>query len=153
MILNGLLDIYESWEEQLKQRDEPYSLKIWLYEPWFSRSQVICAVGDIANTHYTDGHYKPERAQVVNPQSYGRLAERMSQYNWVFMLHEFYYLDTEIDDPSSYGSQAEYEDEKRWLEKMLKKPHRTEKLDPSRFQAKEIYAFREGTIWVGEKKK
>jgi hypothetical protein len=45
-ILNGLLDIYDSWKNQLDQLNEPYYLKIWLFEPRFSKSQVVCAIGN-----------------------------------------------------------------------------------------------------------
>lgn len=38
LILNALLDIYESWDLHLKKMNIPYYLKIWLYEP---RLQVL----------------------------------------------------------------------------------------------------------------
>ena len=46
LILNGLIDIYESWKVQLNNLGKPYYLKIWLFEPRFSKSQVVCAIAD-----------------------------------------------------------------------------------------------------------
>ena len=45
-ILAGLLDIYDNLKQQLDARGKPYYLKIWLYEPRVSKSQVVCAVGE-----------------------------------------------------------------------------------------------------------
>ncbi len=42
-ILNGLIEIYNSWKIELDELDEKYYLKIWLFEPRFSSSQVVCA--------------------------------------------------------------------------------------------------------------
>lgn len=38
LLLAALIDIYEEWHQQLKQRNEPFYLKIWLYEPSFIMS-------------------------------------------------------------------------------------------------------------------
>jgi hypothetical protein len=46
LILSGLIDIYHSWKSTLDEIGQPYYLKIWLFEPRFSRSQVVCAIGD-----------------------------------------------------------------------------------------------------------
>ena len=45
-ILEGLLGIYDSWKKQLDELNELYYLKIWLFEPRFSHSQVVCAIRD-----------------------------------------------------------------------------------------------------------
>lgn len=43
-IIKGLIAIYEGWKASLDQLNEPYYLKIWLYEPRLSKSQVVCAI-------------------------------------------------------------------------------------------------------------
>lgn len=44
-LLLGLIEIYDSWQQALKTFDQPYYLKLWLFEPQFSMSQVVCALG------------------------------------------------------------------------------------------------------------
>src|SRR5690606_9522052 len=46
IMLKGLLEIYESWKIELEKLNKPYYLKIWLCEPRFSRSQIVCAIDD-----------------------------------------------------------------------------------------------------------
>lgn len=43
-ILNGLEKIYDNWKVKLEKSNKPYYLKIWLYEPRISKSQVVCAI-------------------------------------------------------------------------------------------------------------
>jgi hypothetical protein len=50
-----------------------------------------------------------------------------------------------------YASLADYEEDKRWFEKMLKKPHRTTKLKEPIGDATESYSFKKGDVWLGEK--
>ncbi len=45
-IINGLEKIYNSWKAELEKTEKPYYLKIWLYEPRLSNSQVVCAIED-----------------------------------------------------------------------------------------------------------
>ena len=45
-IIRGLEKIYNNWKLELDKLNEPYYLKIWLYEPRVSKSQVVCAVGE-----------------------------------------------------------------------------------------------------------
>ena len=48
-IINGLAKIYDSWKKELDKLNQPYYLKIWLNEPRLSKSQVVCALGEL---HY-----------------------------------------------------------------------------------------------------
>ena len=45
-ILSGLIEIYDSWKNELDKLGENYYLKIWLFEQRFASSQVVCALGD-----------------------------------------------------------------------------------------------------------
>ena len=48
-LLKGLEKIYCAWRSELEKLGEPYYLKIWVFEPRFSESQVVCAIGDKIN--------------------------------------------------------------------------------------------------------
>ena len=59
LILESLFEIHNSWEEQLKNLEQPYYLAIWLYEPNFKNSQVVCAIGDYLDW-YNVTFYRPK---------------------------------------------------------------------------------------------
>lgn len=148
-ILNGLLDIYEDWKSQLDKLGQPYYLKVWLFEPRFSHSQVVCAFGD--NVHfYENTFFKPEVSKVLNSDNYGRLKGRLESFNWDYRLDEDHYDNTEVGEPEIYASIQDYEYTKKWFAKLLKKPHRTNMLKEPIGDAIEFYSFKRGDIWLGE---
>ncbi|MBE0640389.1 MAG: hypothetical protein IH599_00025, partial [Bacteroidales bacterium] len=79
-ILKGLLDIYEDWKNQLDKLGQPYYLKIWLFEPRFSQSQVVCAIGNNVD-FYENTFFKPEKNKVLNADNYGELKGRLESFN------------------------------------------------------------------------
>lgn len=44
LILSAMFEIYHNWRNQLIERGEPFYLKIWLFHPRFSHSQVVAGI-------------------------------------------------------------------------------------------------------------
>ena len=150
-MLNGLLDIYEGWKNQLDKLGQPYYLKIWLFEPRFSQSQVVCAIGENAD-FYENTFFKPEESKELYTGNYGKLKSRLDNFTWDYRLDEDHYDNTEVQEPEIYASRQDYEDTKKWFEKLLKKPHRTYKFKEPIGETTESYSFKRGDIWLGGKK-
>ncbi len=150
-MLSGLLDIHDSWKNQLDQHGEPYRLKLWLFDPWLSASQVVCEIGDIEGSFYTEIGYKPDYSRSIDLRTYGSLADRMSRFDWEYRWNEVAYDNTDKPDPADFSTLEEYEAEKRWFEKLLRKSHRTDRLPPNFGKIEELYWFREGNVWIGER--
>jgi hypothetical protein len=150
-MLNGLLDIYEDWKNQLDKLGQPYYLKIWLFEPHFSQSQLVCAVAENVD-FYENTFFKPEERKNLNKDNYGKLKERLESFNWDYRLDEDYFDNTEVGEPEIYASRQDYEDTKKWFAKLLKKPHRTHKFKEPIGDATESYSFKRGDIWLGGQK-
>ncbi|NLR94604.1 hypothetical protein [Flammeovirga agarivorans] len=148
-ILQGLLDIFNSWKEQLKQLDEEYYLKIWLYERDISKSQVVCAIGSNIS-YYEELFHQPNKEKVFHSKNYGNLYDELDKLQWTNAWEEDHYDEQFIDEPENYVSRKAYEEEKLWFEKLLKKPHRLSYLDYSRDRKIEQYSFKKGEIWIGE---
>ncbi|MDR0477309.1 MAG: hypothetical protein LBH14_05165 [Desulfobulbaceae bacterium] len=142
-ILNGLLDIYDDWKKQLDQLGQPYYMKIWLLEPRFSQSQVVCAIGDSID-YYKNIFFEPETGKNLNFAYYGQIKNRLHNYNWDCRLDEDHYSSNEVGDPELYATRQEYEETKIWFEKLLKKKHRTHNSN-----AVELYSYKRGYVWVG----
>jgi hypothetical protein len=150
-ILNGLLDIYEDWKKQLDRLGKPYYLKIWLFEPRFSMSQVVCAI-DENIAFYENTFFKPEINKSINLDTYGKLKTRLQNLNWEFYLDEDHYYNDEVGDPEYYASKKDYEETKVWFFKLLKKPHRKYKLEEPIGDTTEQYSFKRGVVWLGGQK-
>lgn len=149
MIL-GLLDIYESWQTKLGSLGRPFYLKIWLFEPRFSQSQVVCGIGDKIES-YDNAFYKPGHEKKLNPANYGKLQQRMSQFQWEFGLDEDQHQASDIGDAESWGSLADYEETKIWFERLMRKPHRTWKSEQEGDGSEDIHFFKRGHVWIGGK--
>lgn len=148
--LKGLIDVYDEWKKQLDTLNEPYYLKIWLVEPRFSESQVVCAFGDALN-YYDNTFFETEDTAKFNPKRYGRLSQSVSEFTWEQRLDEDHYFDDDINNPEQFINEKDFQDYERWFNQMLKKPHRTTKL-PAHYEAvSEMYSFKKGIVWLGEK--
>jgi hypothetical protein len=149
-ILSGLIEIYESWKIKLDQLGEPYYLKLWLFEQRFKNSQVVCAIGDFLD-FYGNTFYKPDYSKKLNAQDYGRLDKAVSEFSWDYRLDEDHFDNSEPGSPELYATLEDYEEDKRWFQKILKKPHRTTVFEQPIGEATESYSFKKGCIWLGEK--
>jgi hypothetical protein len=150
-MLIGLLDIYEDWKNQLDKLGQPYYLKIWLFEPRFSQSQVVCAIGDSID-FYINTFFKPEMGKELNIDTYRKLKARLEKLNWDYRLDEDYYDNTEVGEPEIYASRQDYEETKKWFAKLLKKPHRNCKFEEPIGETTESYLFKRGDLWLGGEK-
>ncbi len=150
-ILKGLIEIYDSWKSALDKLNKPYYLKIWLYEPNFSRSQVVCAIGDLLDFYKITFH-DPNDGKRLKSQQYGSLEKEIDQFNWHHRLEEHHFDNTEPGNPDMYDSLEDYEEDKKWFDKMLSKPHRTTQYNEPIGEATESYSFKIGDVWLGEKR-
>jgi hypothetical protein len=68
-IINGLGKIYERWKDELDKLNKPYYLKIWIYEPRLSKSQVVCTI-DERIEHYEnlfkEADFKQNTSSFIN---------------------------------------------------------------------------------------
>ena len=150
-ILNGLIDIYENWKIQLDKLGQPYYLKIWLFEPRFSQSQVVCAIGDRIS-FYENNFFKPDQDKLLKLENYGPLKPILHRFEWDYRLDEDYFDNTTIGEPDEYASKNDYEETKKWFERILKKPHRLDKFNEPIGDIVESYLFPRGDLWIGEEK-
>ena len=149
-ILNGLLDIYESWEQQLNKLNEPYYLKIWLYAPRFSNSQVVCSIGNSLNL-YKNTFSIPENIMNFKNDYIGNIGDRMGNYNWEHRVDEEFLDNTQIGRLEDFATKKDYLENKKWFETKLKDPHRKTVYNNPIGDITESYAFKLGDVWLGEK--
>lgn len=152
LMLNGLIDIYESWKVQLENLGKPYYLKIWLFEPRFSKSQVVCAVDDSIDLYEND-YPKPAIVKQFKPSNYGQLSERLQKFDWDHRIDQDYCDNNFVGEPDLYASRQDYENSIIWFNRLLKQPHRLIKFDEPIGKATESYTFTRGDLWIGGQNK
>ena len=82
-ILQGLENVYDNWKMELEKLSQPYYLKVWIYEPRFSKSQVVCAI-DERIEHYKNvfnqSNFKSEESDLLNKLNPG--------FKWQSVKHQ-----------------------------------------------------------------
>lgn len=127
-LLEGLFEIYQSWKQQLDKLEEDYYLKIWLYHPNLSHSQIVCAIGE-SKDFYIKTFNKTDKEIKFNSSQY---PQNLNSLKWESHLEELAL------------SHSDFEDDMEYLNKNLKKPH-------TKYEHYgEIYYFiKQGLVWVG----
>ena len=148
LMLTGLIDIYNSWKVQLDKLGQPYYLKIWLFEHRFSKSQVVCAINDRID-YYENNFFKPDNLKTLNLDNFGTAKHRLKDLNWEYRLDEDHYDNCEVGEAELYASIEDYEYSKIWFNRLLKKAHRTNRLNETDGDATELYSFKRGDLWLG----
>jgi len=149
LILNALLDVYDSWELQLKKLNVPYYLKIWLYEPRFTSSQVVCGIEDRID-HY-ENVFSPATKNVQFPiDRYKRLTKRIDQFNWTVAIDEEI-IENDFWPKEQYLNENEYYADQKIYRKLEEKQIKKEILSD---ETKKLirYYVPKGQIWIGNKK-
>lgn len=145
-IIKGLLEIYNHWEQQLKELNKPYYLAIWLFEPRLEKSQVVCAIDDMIN-FYDTTFYKPEKEKNIPIKNYGKLQNQMKEFNWQYALDEDTFFQTDVDAPKEeYFSINDYLDIQKWYNRKIKQGVRTVAVNQDT-----MYAIKKGVVWIGTK--
>jgi hypothetical protein len=143
-ILSALLNIHDSWHEQLKQYEEPYYLKIWLYEPFLTKSQVVCATGDFIE-FYQGSFFKPKPKKSFPFQNYGAHKDRMEKIIWEYAIHEEVVTPEDIGEPFEFNSESEFRKHTRHVNRRINRHYRrTESEDGTEF-----FHTKYGAVWIG----
>ncbi len=147
-MLQGLIDIYDAWKSKLDSLNEPYYLKIWLFDPNFSRSQVVCAIGAALN-FYDITFHKPEAQKKLHSGHYGKLSDQMARFDWEYRWDELHFGPDDLGEPEDYVSLEDYKEQKRWFDHMMKKPLRNTSYQDDEGETIIAFAHHQGTVWVG----
>ena len=150
LILNGLIDIYNSWKTQMDKIGKPYYLKIWIFEPRFTKSQVVCAI-DERIEYYVNHFQSPDQLKVFHSEHYGKLKAELDKFNWELKLDEEYYSNEDLGEPEDYLTLKDYEFSKKWIERIRKKAHRIELFKNNDDRLTEFFILKKGNLWIGEK--
>ena len=138
-VINGLIDIYDEWKLQLDNIKEPYFLRIELYNPNLRFSRIVCSIREKIDWH-ENIYFKPQVSKIFPSKNYGKLAERLNEFNWEYRVEENHCSDKDLEDEVD-------REMKIWMQKMINKHTRVYISDD-----KTIHYFTQtGDVWIGKK--
>lgn len=89
LLIANLMTIYDSWDEALKQLEQPYYLQTWLFEVAISRSQITCTINepmDFTNV-FEPVEDQPNDGIKSSDHYSDQTAEVLDRYDWT--LHRY----------------------------------------------------------------
>lgn len=140
-IVKGLFEIHANWKQQLDTLNTPYYLKIWLYHPDISKSQIVCAIKDHINFYNITFH---------NPNENKPFPFDSRNLNWEHRIHEEHFFEDDLfGEIEDWASEKDYLENKKWLTRKLKGQHRITKDKCENGSIKTHYSFKVCDIWLG----
>lgn len=147
LILESLIEIFNSWEAQLKTLDKPYYLAVWLNEPYIENSQVVCAIDGYLN-FYDSTYYRPEKQKKLSTQNYGKLKNDLAVFNWTYALDEHHFSNEDMEETAEiYATKKDYYAMQKWYKNQLKRAPRIMKGTANNT----YYSTKKGIVWIGTK--
>jgi hypothetical protein len=146
-IILGLQEIYNNWKTELDKLNQPYFLKIYLFEPRISKSQVICAVGKEKIEYYEDFF----RIADFNKNGFNFQKILSSDFKWKIHSDDDIYSEQELLTPESYYyNEEDYNYCKKLLNKLQKKKYTKVKTE-NEYGEDYFYYVPRGKILIGGK--
>lgn len=146
LLLEAMLDVYDSWKCGMESIKQPFYLKLWLYDPSFIKSQIVVAYKDCFD--FYDNVF--ERNVLIKEfpfEKYPRLKERLKEYQWELHIDSLSYWESEWLEFIEDGEATEKE-----LSDIREKANKI--IETKTFEGKpdRIYKHYMGDIWVGSLK-
>jgi hypothetical protein len=132
LIIAKLVTAYSEWQKKFDSLDVPYDLQLWLYDPAYIRSEIIC------HKMQQDGEHKRFgwESDLVKPFPFEKLSSK--QYN----LHDFEWI---LADDAHVHFEDDFEDADFTADDLLADEYlRKEQGDGLVYYTKRI-----GDIWIG----
>ena len=131
-IIEAFDAIFNSWEKDLKKLNKKYYLKLWLFEPNFISSQIVCAI-ESKIKHYDNIFYKiQEKKLSLNKYANNNF---LNSLNFELGIDEYYIFSND----NIYTTKE--------LENFKKLAYRVEKINAS----EEYYFIKVGYVWLGHR--
>ena len=146
-ILLGLEEIYNNWKSELDKLNQPYFLKIFLFEPRLSRSQVVCAIGK-EKIEYYENYFRRDNKKNKTSNFNTFLSK---DFRWQIYTDDEVYIERELLNPELHSYlDYDYKTAKKILRKVNKQniPKIMKKDD---FEIDYLFHFRKGSVLIGGK--
>ena len=149
----GLIEIYQSWKQSLDMLNEPYYLKIWLFQKEPERSQVVCAIRDCLHFYDTTFELAEDQQSLFNQLDISQsVIENFEAFHWIQTIENDYIFENYLSPIEAYDSIQSYEADKKWFENVKQAAKRIDFPKDSNDINDCCYVVPKGTVWLGELK-
>lgn len=135
LIINALKDIYATWEMQMETIDEPYYLKMWLFDKEFERSQIVVAFRDCL--HFYEGVFDQVQESEYFPKALW--TKEIADFTWDKGNTISVWSASDLLEEVKTGFMSEGE-----KEQVEKSAYRIEKSGTEC-----LFIVKEDTVWIG----
>ncbi|WP_235867381.1 hypothetical protein [Priestia abyssalis] len=146
LLLEAMIDVYLAWHQKMREEDEDFYLKIWLYDPHFIESQIVVAYKDCLDYYNKTFEVRPNIKEFPYAKFHS-LRDKLEKFEWQLFIDSEHYDDNELKEQIEEGFATEKE-----VSKIKRKAYETlriENEDGSFLQ----YSLDKGDVWVGTLKK
>lgn len=142
LLLEAMIEVYQSWYQQMNRLNEPFYLKIWLYHPNFIHSQIVVAFRDCL--HFYDNTFEQSNDNKDFPsQLYGKIPD-LHNFKWKLSLESEYYSLAELQADVGLGFRTN-----KSIEAIKNKAYKCETVKGTNGEDT-IYSVKLGNVWLGE---
>lgn len=152
-VIESLLRIYKSWKNNLKDFNEDYYLKIWIFFPDFRNSSIVCAIKDRIDW-YENLFFENDRELEFPWIEFDKESnDELSEFTWENFSEKLIHDDNFVGEEKDYVSKKDYQILKKELEDFLKTNPESEIFKDEYGNNIKYYYQKINEVWVGEIKK
>ena len=141
LILKALFGICEAWQTQITQQGLDYVAQVWVYEPRFSKSEVVCIPRENLEK-------MSENKSDFYPIYFNKIIENHKKIEWYSLPDEEYYDNTDLGQADAYASMHEFLRATRWFDLMRRKSYRKQHLNSPIGEILDAFWVKRGKIWI-----
>lgn len=137
LIVQALIDVYDSWKQTLDELDKPYYLKIWIFEKDILHSQVVASYRELLK-FYDNTFAKVEKVESLPDELAIKNANELLWYKG-FDLISWSENDLQEDIKDGFYTIEEVQSIKEsanWI---------------SKISDEKVYVVKDGMVWLGER--
>jgi len=142
LILEAMIKVYQSWSQQMKSLNEPFYLKIWLYNPNFIESQIVVAFRECID-YYDNTFDKSNDIKAFPSHLYGKKVD-LQEFKWELAIDSDNYWLSDLREDIPLGFKTDKD-----IEVIKNKAYKNETVNFS-YGEDTVYKVKVGDVWLGE---
>lgn len=142
ILLEAMIDVYLAWYEKMKNENEDFYLKIWLYDPHFINSQIVVAYKDCID-FYNETFEKRKEHKKFPYDKFCSLKNKLKQFEWELHIDTDYYDENDLNERIMDGFSTEKE-----VQAIKDKAYKIRRISNEN-ETDLQYCIDKGDVWIG----
>ena len=142
LIFADMVEIYQSWSQQMQRLNKPFYLKIWLYHPNFIHSQIVVAFRECFD--YYDNTFDKSNEYKVFPLHRYKSISGLQEFKWELAIDSVDYWFSDLQEDIGMGIRTDKD-----IEAIKNKAYKCETVKLG-ISEDTVYKVRVGDVWLGD---